>query len=262
MLVVKKVIGPLFFPISLCLEVLLAGWLLISFTKFQRSGKILMLFGMIMLGLFSYAPFADRLLEPLEYRYPVLSPEAVSGCTNGSDPASPKWIVVLGGGHSANPELHPLSQLSHPSLARLAEGIRLYREIPGGKLLLMGGAMFSDVPESVVMSRAARCLGVDEKDIVVERRSKDTRDQAEAARTIIGENRFFLVTSASHMPRSMALFKKSGTDPIPAPTGHLVKKEQHWDPDRFVLQARNLLKSERAFYEFLGMGWAWFRGHV
>jgi len=262
MLFVKKVIGPLFFPVSLCIEVLLAGWLLISFTRFQRSGKILVLFGMIMLGLFSYAPFAERLLEPLEYRYPVISQEAASGFTIASDPASPKWIVVLGGGHSSNPELHPLSQLSHPSLARLVEGIRLYRAIPGGKLLLMGGGMFSEEPESVVMARAARSLGVDEKDIVMERHSTNTRDQAEAARSIVGDARFLLVTSASHMPRSMALFKRTGADPIPAPTGHLVKMDQGWDPDRFVPNARHLFKSERALYEFLGMGWAWFRGQV
>ena len=262
MFFMKKVIGPLFFPVSLCLEALLVGWLLLCFTRFQRSGKLLMLLGIIMLGLFSYAPFSDRLLERFEYQYPVVSQETISGFSTASEPASPKWIVVLGGGHSSNPELNPLSRLTRSSLARLAEGIRLHREIPGSKLLLMGGPVFDDESESVVMARAAQALGVDEKDIVTERRSRDTGDQADGARTIIGDTPFLLVTSASHMPRSMAFFKKTGTNPIPAPTGHLVKHDKGWAPNRFLLSARHLYKAERALYEFLGMAWAWLGGHV
>jgi uncharacterized SAM-binding protein YcdF (DUF218 family) len=42
-----------------------------------------------------------------------------------------------------------------------------------------------------------------------------------------------LVTSAIHMPRSVALFRKQGMDPIPAPAGQTAKARQVLTPELF-----------------------------
>ena len=44
---------------------------------------------------------------------------------------SPKWIVVLGGGHVSDPSLPANSQINPAALARVVEGVRLYKAIPG-----------------------------------------------------------------------------------------------------------------------------------
>ena len=73
------------------------------------------------------------MIEPLEYRYlPLLAVEPYQEI---------KWIVVLGESNTAMAGLPAISRLSKTSLARLAEGIRLYRMLPDGKILLSGGVV-------------------------------------------------------------------------------------------------------------------------
>ena len=177
-----------------------------------------MTLGTVLLLLLSLPGIASQFLTPLERRYPaLLHPEKISweGQTGGT---SPKWIVVLGGGHRSDPSLPANSQINPAALGRVVEGVRLYKAIPGSKLLLSGGVVFDPVPEAAVMARIAVLLGVKPQDISLESDSRDTADQAEIIAKMIGKEKFILVTSAAHMPRSMALFKKRGLQPIPAPT--------------------------------------------
>ena len=254
MFLLKKMIAPLFFPLSLCLEFLFVGMLLLWFTRKQKAGKIMVCLGFILLALFSYTPFPDISLKSLEYRYaPLIDVSQFSDI---------KWVVVLGGGHNSDPELPVTSQLSKSSLSRLVEGIRIHRVLPKSKLVLSGGGVFDPVPESKVMAGVAEVMGIGENRLVLEELSKDTKDQARLIYKIVGKERFILVTSASHMPRSMALFQKSGMKPIPAPTDYWVKKRQRIGPSVFFPSANSLRKMERVFYEYLGLGWARLSGQI
>jgi uncharacterized SAM-binding protein YcdF (DUF218 family) len=94
----------------------------------------------------------------------------------------------------------------------------------------------------------ARDLGLDDA-------SRDTEEQAQNIRPIVGHDRFILVTSAYHMPRSMAAFKKVGLKPIPAPTYHLVKEKQMKDPKDFYPSYMGIYKAEKAMHEYLGLLW-------
>jgi len=171
-------------------------------------------------------------------------------------------VVVLSGGHSPDSQLPITGQLSKASLMRLVEGIRIHRKLPKSKLILSGGSVFSTITDAKVMADVAVALGMDAKDLVLESESKDTKDQARLVHKIVGDSRFILVTSASHMPRSMALFQKKGMQPIPAPTGHIVKKRQKITPSMFYPNAGRIEKTERAFYEYLGLAWAKLRGQI
>ncbi len=244
MFLLKKIIVPLFSPLSLCLECLFVGMFLLWFTRRQRVGKIMVCLGLILLALFSYAPLPDIALESLECRYAPLAD--VSQCSDI------KWVVVLGGGHNSDPELPATSQLSESSLSRLVEGIRIHRLLPESRLILSGGAVFDPVSEAEVMARAAEATGVGGDKIILEGLSRDTGDQARLIHEIVGDEEFILVTSASHMPRSMELFRKSGTRPIPAPADYRVKKRQGISPGIFFPGADNLRKMEMTFHEYLG----------
>lgn len=246
--------APLFFPITLILAILLIGLFLVSMTRRQKTGKIVVLIGVLFLGMLSYDAVSDKLLQPLEYQYPPLfSLENIQNV---------KWIVVLGGGHISDPKLPITSQISKNSLVRLVEGIRIYNGLPKSKLILSGGSVFEKISNAEVLAEVAIAIGVKKEDLILEDVSKDTEDEVRLIQQIVGQEWFVLVTSASHMPRSMALFKRLGMHPIPAPTDHLVKECKKISPGMFYPSANGLCKAERAFYEYLGLAWAKLRGAI
>lgn len=111
------------------------------------------------------------------------------------------------------------------------------------------------------MQQVALDQGVAGNRIILEEASWDTTDQAKFLRARLGQASFYLVTSAGHMPRAMRMFIRSGTQPIAAPTDfHAV-----WAPFQvtdFFPQAGTLANTERAFYEYLGLGWGLVRNTV
>ena len=250
----KKIVGPLFLPVPLCIEIMLVGLIFLWLTRKHKTGKVIVSIGFGLFVLLSHSAFTDKLLRPLEYMFPPLQdPSGAQGV---------KWIVILGGGHVSDPQLPVTSQIDESAAVRLMEGIRLQRMIPGSKLILSGGIAFDPVSEAEIMEDLARAVGLEKQNIVLEAESKDTKDEARIVKEIVGNGRFVLVTSASHMPRSMALFKKEGMNPIPAPTGHWVKEKQGMAPGGFFPGAGSLRKAERAVYEYLGLVWAKIRGEI
>ncbi len=254
MFLLKKILTPFFLPVAFCIEILLLGTILLWFTRWQKTGKVIVAIGLIVLTGMSYGPISDALLRPLEYKYPPL--------LKSDHLTQVKWVVVLGAGHVSNPQIPLTSQISTSALFRLVEGIKLYREGPGRKLILTGGVIFDPIPHARVLANIAQAIGVDEQDMVLEDNSMDTKDEARFIRELVREDKFILVTSATHMPRSMALFRNQGMEPIPAPAGHIVKKRQGLTPGMFFPNAGELNQTERAVYEYLGMAWARFRGQI
>ena len=239
---------------SICLILLALGLIFLWFTRRQRTGKVLATVCFILLAVLSYGGFSDNVLGPLEYQYPsVLKPQRVSGV---------KWVVVMGSGHDSDPQIPITSRIDESAAVRLLEGIRLQRLLPESKLVLSGGRIFDPVPHAKIMADVAGAIGVDKQKMVLQARSRDTKDEVRLIREIVGEDQFILVTSASHMPRSVAMFKKLGMDPIPAATDHWVKERQAMSPSMFFPSAGNLLKVERAVHEYLGLMWAKLRGQI
>ena len=70
MFLLKKLVTPFFLLLSVSLELLLIGVVLLWVAKKQKAGKVFLSLGFLLLGLISYDFFPDRLLLPLESRYP------------------------------------------------------------------------------------------------------------------------------------------------------------------------------------------------
>ncbi len=259
---VKKIVSQFLNPVAIGLEILVLGLFCLWATKMQRLGKIVVTLGTMFLLLLSLSFMSARLLTPLEGRYPALLYPETMVWQGSADAASLKWIVVLGGGHVSDPRLPVNSQISQAALGRVVEGVRLYKAIPGSKLLLSGGGVYDSVPEADVMGRIAVLLGVKPQDITLERDSRDTEEEAVLIAKMVGAQKIILVTSAAHMPRSVALFRKNGLQPIPAPADYLVKEAQGPDLGRFFPNAGPLRQVESAWHEYLGLAWAWLRGSV
>ena len=72
-----------------------------------------------------------------------------------------------------------------------------------------------------------------------------------------------MVTSALHMPRAMAIFRKQGMEPIPAPTDYVVKvREGGVRLGMFIPSAGALEKVGRAIHEYLGLLWGKLRSQM
>lgn len=254
MFLLKKIVAAFFYPVPLCLGIVLVGLLFLWFTRKQKTGKIIVSAGFFLLLALSQSSFSDRLLKPLETRYPPMM--------NPSSHKDVRWVVVLGGGHISDSRLPTTSQLTDSSLVRLVEGIRLYRMLPGSRLILSGGGAFDPVPNAELMAEVARSVGVREEDMVLETDSRDTEDEARLIKHIVKGDDFFLVTSASHMPRSIRLFRSVGTNPIPAPTGHRARQGERVGPGVFFPSARSLVKTQKAMHEYMGLVWAKIRGRI
>lgn len=243
MFLFKKIVAPFFFPLSLSIELLLLGLLLLWGTNKQKPGKILVTLGTGLLVLLSYHPVPDTLLQPLEGKYPPLTDIE----TLPAPPKTIKWIVVLDGDKDE-------------SLPRVFEGVRLYKHISGAKLLMSGGSIFGREPGATASARLALILGVKPQDLVLESESRDTEEEARLIQNIVGKEKFILVTSASHMVRSMLLFQKVGLEPIAAPAGYLIKNRADYTPGSFFPSAKCVRVAETAVYEYLGLIWSWFNG--
>ena len=256
MFTLKKTIGVLLGPLPLLLALLLAGLLACWFSRRGDRGRALLSVGVALLLLLSNGQVADAILRPLERRHPVYTVQP------GFVPAH---VVVLAGGHFANPALPVVSRLGPDTLARLAEGIRIQRLHPESRLILSGGAVFGASSSSAAaMADVAVALGVARTRILLEDHSRDTHDEAERIRKMVGDAPLVLVTSAVHMPRSMALFRKVGLRPRPAPVAHRVTHDGIGNPNptAWVPRPDRLADISAAVHEYLGLLWSTLRRQI
>ena len=252
MFIAKKIIASLLYPVPLCLELLLLGLLLLWLTRFKRAAKGLIAAGVVLLAVLSLSPVARLIAYPLESRYlPIQSVKAV---------ADFRYVAVLGHGMVSDPWLPANSQISETALARLVEGIRLFRGIHGSRLILSGAPLFDSTSFAEGFARVAEMLGVSRQQMILVDDPKDTPEEAAAIARIVGDEPFLLVTSAAHMPRAVALFKKQGANPVPSPVDYRTAKGQGSAPWGYFPSAENLVTARDAWHEYLGMVWGRFTG--
>ncbi|MCG5529757.1 YdcF family protein [Halorhodospira halochloris] len=259
-----KIIGALIMPLSMFF-VLACGAVLLLFTKWYRLGRGALIATLLAIWVLSWDPTAQRLLAPLERQYPaILEPAETLG-------EEPGYIVVLGHGHSLDPELPITSQANSTAAVRLLEGLRIHNQLPQSTLILTGGSVFGSTPNSEVMHRLAQSIGIEPANEVVRFATpRNTREEATRVAEFLTnreagqpKGRIVVVTEASHMPRAMALFRGAGLDPVAAPTRHRVRADEAdrgFHPGDLRPSAHALRKSERAIHEYVGLLWARLRG--
>lgn len=244
----KKIISNLLLPLPISLFFFILGLIFLWFIHKKKYGISFLFSGIVILWVFSTAFIPNHLLNALESQYQPLQ-KAPSNIHN---------IVVLGGGVRISNHFPPNTQLNSASLSRLVEGIRLYQQLQkkgvSVKLILSGGRVFNAPSEAGKMHNTASALGVSSNDLVIEDGSTDTHQEAVFLQSIIGDHPFILVTSATHMPRAMAIFNHLGMKPIPAPTQFL-SKTPSLRFMYFIPSAINLIHADIALHEYLGFIW-------
>lgn len=208
---------------------------------------------LIVLLLASNANVSAALMRSLEWQYlpPNPVPEAEA-------------IVLLGGATKRAESPRPGVDLGEEG-DRLVYAAQLYR---AGKapLLLISGGSWDDRPPAEATDMAAVLvanLGVPLDALVLEPRSLNTYENAIYTKTILdrlGIEKVLLVTSAIHMPRSMAIFRKQGIEAIAAPTDfQIVNPETTGTVPTYARiqgllpEASHLAWTTRALKEYIGL---------
>lgn len=234
------------FPIFLFLVTI--GFYFWQRNDHRRAKKILLL-ALLWISLLSYPPFSALLLLPLESAY--------SKVELTDRPV--KYIHVLGSGHTSNPKIPLSSEVGLVSLARLNEGVSLYKAHRNMKIIFSGYGGRDPISNARKNAQMAIALGVNPADIILLEAPKDTQEEAAAAKKIIGNQPLILVTSASHMIRASALFRKAGIKVIAAPTDFQAKgNDTLWQ----FPSSGGLERSEAAFHEYLGLAWERLKGYL
>jgi uncharacterized SAM-binding protein YcdF (DUF218 family) len=178
-------------------------------------------------------------------------------------------IVVLGGGVRPPVPPRPWVDLSDAG-DRPLYGAKLYLQGKAPWLILSGGRIEwqggGDSSEADDMAQLVHAMGVPFSAILEDPTSLTTRENA-VNRNI---EEVLLVTSAMHMPRSMAIFKKLGMNAIAAPTDFLVSNQELREPQgtiqaiilNLIPDADNIERFTRAQKEYVGMVIYWLRGWV
>jgi uncharacterized SAM-binding protein YcdF (DUF218 family) len=162
--------------------------------------------------------------------------------------------VVLGGGVRP-PELSGQAPDLEDGADRVWHGVRLFHAGKAPLLVMSGGSDLSQSAssEAEVMRQLAMDLGVPIGVIVLEERSRNTRQNAQFSAEMLkaqGVKNILLVTSAMHMRRPVALFESQGLMVTPAATDHEARSRfsaVDWLPDANALDG-----SGRAMKEMVG----------
>lgn len=215
---------PLFvYPLGLsCILLLVALWLC-----FRRSrwAFIPIALAFIILITAGNAGISNRLVASLERQY-----------LPSSDLPSAEAIVILGGATRNNEPPRILPDMSDRG-DRLLYGAKLYKDGLAPKIVLTGGRIEwfgGDSSEAESMATILELMGIPREAMILESKSLNTHDNAVFTKKILkqqGIDRVLLVTSATHMPRSLAIFRKQGINAVAAPTDFLIS-------DRNLTEAR------------------------
>ena len=255
---------PLFvYPLGLTALLLLMGLL---FWKQRRFAKIVVIIALIVvfLGGNRYAAFG--LARSLEWRFLPQNEPPVSDV-----------IIVLGG--ASEPQNPPRRMVEVNAAAdRLFYGAKLYQEHKAPRLILSGGDIefLSTGMQSPAqdMEEIMNMLGVPSSAITLQGHSQNTHDDAVLSCAWMKQNEVksaLLVTSATHMPRALALFQKQGCNVTPAPVDFSVTQtawERLWNPNfeefliNLVPSESNLSLFTKSLKEYIGMGVYRLRGWI
>ena len=246
--ILSKLLWVLLAPANLLVLLLLTGVFLAMAERqgLQDFGKKLSFSVAFLLFFIAIFPVGDWLLLPLENRFPAAKPERVDG------------IIVIGGDEDVRVTETRGKPTAYQSLARYNEFARLSRLYPNAKLVFSGG-MGLVVPgvrtKTADVARAAfEILKVPVENVTFEEKSRNTHENATLSKELAKpspEQTWLLVTSAWHMPRAIAVFRKAGWNIVPAPTDYIT--DGRFSTSLNFQLARHIFEVTIAVREYVGL---------
>ena len=252
MLILKLLTLPVY-PLTLCLLLVPLGLLLQR--RRPRLGMSCCALGLAWLLLWSLPVPTSLLTASLERQFPQQA---------AADLPVVDAIVVLGGGIREDGFGVNLNLAAD----RVWFAATLFHAGRAPWVVLSGGSaveLETIRPEAMAMASFIEDLGVPASALLLESESRTTRENALDTERLLdshGLRRILLVTSAQHMPRALATFRKLGIDAVAAPTDFESGPPTEPFLLRWMPDSRALERSSRALKEYVGLwfyrlrGWA------
>lgn len=254
--VLSKTLGTMLLPTNLLLELGLLGAVLLA-TRWPKWGARLVVVTIVLLVICAFSPLGSYLLYPLESRFPQWDQ------TGGA----PDGIVVLGGPIDADISTIYNTPITRAAADRIIAAAELARRYPNARVLFTGGSanlISNDAKEGDFAQQILVSLGVPKERLIIERLSRNTYENAIFSKQTVAPKpgeRWLLVTSAYHMPRSVGLFRKAGFSVEPYPVDWRVGR---WNA-LFSFESVALVglaRTDSAVREWLGLVAYWLRGRT
>jgi uncharacterized SAM-binding protein YcdF (DUF218 family) len=203
--ILSKTIGFFGWATNFCLGVGLLGLLLLP-TRFARAGGQLVAAGMLIFLLYGVGPIGMGVALMLEQRFPPW--DASQGAPDG-------FIVVGGAVNPRNSAIHGTISLNAQA-ERLTVVADLARRYPNARIVFAGGnsnLTGPGEPEAKFVAPLWESFGIARERITVEDKSRNTEENAQFSKALVNPKpgeRWLLITSALHMPRTVGVFRKAG----------------------------------------------------
>ncbi len=212
MFVLGKLLTMVMLPTALMVECVVIGLLL----RRRRAGRALLALGAAGLAACLVLPVDRWTIRPLEDRFPAVA----------TPPARVDGIVMLGGAIDDRTSRDRGTPTLTAAANRVTSFVALARRYPRARLVFTGGS--GDIEQGV--SNEARYmrvlleqLGLPPGRVVFEDRSRTTWENAVDSFALAAPRpgeRWVLLTSASHMPRAVGVFRRAGWTVLPWPVGY------------------------------------------
>ena len=212
---VSKIVWFFLTPSNLMVTLALVGlWLMRG--KRAVFGARLAVGGAIGLFVAGLSPLANALILPLEERFPAYR-------DNGVPVAG---FIVLGGTFDTEATNARGQMALNETGERIIALGELARRYPAARIVYAGGGSEftpDTTPEATLVENTASSLGVAPARMAYDRQSLNTFENAVYAKKVAqpqpGE-RWLVVTSAFHMPRTIGVFRKVGFDVVAYPVDY------------------------------------------
>jgi len=221
---------------------------LLILLRWRRPALIMLWSGLLVLGLLGFRAIPDALLRPLENRYAVPAAAAIDRHVG---------LIVLGGALSHPDSFAARGQVPLGEAAeRMTVPVGLMRQHLRLQLVFSGGEgrlLTTGIPESELARAFYEAQGLDMARVQLEGGSRNTRENAQQVAQLLGDRcqePWLLVTSAWHMPRSMAEFEAVGCNVTPYPVDFRTGAST---PLTEYSLAHSLLRWQTALHEWLGL---------
>jgi uncharacterized SAM-binding protein YcdF (DUF218 family) len=245
--VLSQTAGKAILPANILLGLGVLGALLLL-TRHALTGRKLLVLAIALLSVCAFSPLGNLLLYPLESRFPPWNASA----------GAPDGIIILGG--SIDPDVSEArgTPVITGAADRIVGGAALARKYPNARIILTGGSaklIFNDAREADYAAMVFDSLGIEKSRLIIERNARNTVENAEFSKALAAPRpgeRWLLVTSAVHMPRSVGLFRKIGFAVEPYPVDWRTRGlEDVWT---FTPLAREgLVRTDLAMREWIGL---------
>lgn len=221
--------------------------LTLLWAKAIKAAKKLFTITIFLILLITLVPIGDWALLPLEKRF----------LPQKTLPAHVDGIIMLAGPEDIyNSVLWKQVEL-YTAAERYLAFIQLTRQYPDSKHVFTGGTGSLNRQEyksTLVAEQLFKNLGVDTRRMIYESESKNTYENAlfsfKKIQPQSGEN-WILVTSASHMPRAVGVFRKVDWQVIAYPVDHNTHESTQM---RLTLNfSGNLKQLKNALHEWTGL---------